>query len=382
MPNPWTRGLAILVASGVGLGPAASARAMLAPGAESEPAVVLGLDTDDSRQGAALTQALRRAFAKRGLSGGDEANLTELRLALGCSSNQPSCLAGGGEMLGARRLIYGELERGGAGGWTLTLSILEVDSRETSSIDVSLSEGELESRNIDATAERVAESLVPGTAGGEPQAASGSLSEPPPPPPALPDDADDPGQVDGEKGRVWLGLQRPTPRWKWAGFGASAGLFVGSLAATIGTGMWLTSKDRGFRRELLDAAEASLTDSNSLNDVDPNLPEGVSLCEYAREQPVDPDTNEPQGLPGQVRNASVAGVCEKGETITRVQLGMGVLAAVSAVSTLVFTGLLVIHRGPRPPRKAAPQTAWQRHRMQLALDPGRSGAMLRVGGRF
>ncbi|MCA9711915.1 MAG: hypothetical protein KDK70_39120, partial [Myxococcales bacterium] len=71
---------------------AASAQAAasgLAAPAEADaraPAAVLGLDAEEVTVGARLTRALRTAFAARGLGGGQEAGLPELRLALGCAS--------------------------------------------------------------------------------------------------------------------------------------------------------------------------------------------------------------------------------------------------------------------------------------------------------
>src|SRR5688572_7237101 len=57
--------------------------------AVDEPASVLGLESEDAAAGEALTKSLRKAFAKRGLAGGQEMSLSELRLTMGCSGDDP-----------------------------------------------------------------------------------------------------------------------------------------------------------------------------------------------------------------------------------------------------------------------------------------------------
>lgn len=364
--------------------PVRAASVVLEPEAEADqaPAAVLGLDCDDSQRGAALTQALKRAFAKRGMSGGKDANLTELRLALGCSSDDPSCLAAGGQTLGARRLIYGSLRLDDRGSWQVELNLLEVESAQVTSTSAVLTEADLESRFIDTTAERLAMTLVPDAGSDTPEAASGTLVESPPPPPPSgdPGDAGAPADEGKGKGKIVFGIQRPTPRWKWAGFGTSVGLLVVGGAATVGMGVWLTRQDGGFRGQLLDAAEASLTDQNPLNDIDPNSPEGVNLCDYARERPTDPETGQPLGQEGQVRNHTVVAVCNQASDVRTAQVGAGIFTAIAGVSTLVFTGLLLIHRDSGTNKGAARR--WRHHRMQLAVEPGRGGLAVRLGGRF
>src|SRR5690606_30899640 len=118
------------------------------------PAAVVGLDAEGSPPEAArLTQALRGAFARRGLSGGKEAHLSELRLVLGCRTDEPACLAGGGDVLQARRLIYGTLDPAPHGGWALELSVLEVESAEVTAQErFTLDAGALGSERIEQTA--------------------------------------------------------------------------------------------------------------------------------------------------------------------------------------------------------------------------------------
>lgn len=374
---------AAVVATALLAFPLAPARAAVvaAPTAarEAAPAAVVGLDADAPAQGATLTRAMRRAFAARGLSGGEEVNLSELRLALGCKGTSPECLAKGGERLGARRLIYGTLRRAEGEGWLLEATLLEVESGAVTSTRMPLTDADLEADRIDATAEAIASRLAPDVAiSNAPAQGSGELATPPPPPP--PPEPEPAGSTDApaeeREGKLWFGWERPQPRWKLVGFGVSTGLLVVSGAATIGMGVWLTSKNGGFRARILEAAEASLTDSNELNDVDPSFPEAIDLCDYAAARPTDSNGN-PLGEPGQVRNSSVVKACNDGDNIRTAQIGTGIMAGISGVSTVVFTLLLLVHRKP------ARESAWQRHRLQVGMDPAREGGLtLRVGGRF
>jgi hypothetical protein len=342
----------------------------LAP--EEAPASVLGLDGKDNNANNTLTNALRKAFANRGLSGGEEISLEEMRLTMGCSNDELSCLAEGGKTLGVRRLVFGYLKPTGGGTYQLEIQILDVDTgRVEAQASVAVAKGELGADQVDAKATAIVNQLMP---------AEVSSSDLPPRPTPLPE-GDDTTEVEPQKEPpppkergVYFGLEKPTPRWKWAGFATSLTLGVLAGGAAIGMGVWLASKNGGFRGELIDAAEASLTDENELNDVNPNLPEGINLCEFARTRPTDPDTGVPLGMPGQVRNSNVATVCNKGDAIRTAQIAVGAGAAVFGVSTLVFTGLLVIHK-----RKPA-ANAMLRHGVRVGVGPGFDGGVTVGGG--
>jgi hypothetical protein len=350
---------------------------------DAAPAAVVGLDADEAEQGAALTRALRRAFAARGLSGGKEVNLSELRLALGCKKHTPECLVRGGAMLDARRLIYGTLRRAEGKGWILEATLLEVDGGATTTASVPLADADLEAARLDATAAAIADRLAPDTAvSAMPTQGSGELTPPPPAPEpeaeaAEPSAAEDEGKHEHKAaGKLHWGWQRPQPRWKLVGFGVSAGVMAVTAGFTIGTGVWLTSKSWGFRKKLVDAANASLSDENPINDVDPNLPNGVNLCEYAKSRPEDENGNL-LGMPGQVRNRHVAEVCNQGDDIRKAQVMTGIMTGVGALATVTFALLLFVHREP------ARESAWRRHRLHVSVDPVRGqGMSLRMGGRF
>lgn len=248
------------------------------------------------------------------------------------------------------------------------------------SASMSLAEADLAPEQIAATAETIAARLAPDTViSNTPTQGQAGLAPPPPPPPPEPSFVEDEGDdedEDARAGKLRWGWQRPQPRWKLIGLGVSAGVTAVAAGATIGMGVWLTSKDVGFREELLEAANASLTDENPSNDVDPNLPDGINLCEYARSRPSD-ENGTPLGQPGEVRNSAVVRVCGKGETIRKAQLATGIVAGVGLASTLVFTVLLFVHREP------ARASAWRRHRLYVGADPvPGQGVSLRMGGRF
>jgi hypothetical protein len=344
----------------------------LAP--DEAPASVLGLDgegKEGNKDANSLTNALRKAFANRGLSGGEEISLEEMRLTMGCSNDEVGCLAEGGKTLGVRRLVFGYLKPGGGGSYQLDIQILDVESGQIEAkATVAIAKGDLASGDIDAKANAIVNELMPAENADsdlpprtdplqpktDPQVEE-PVDEPPPP----------------KEGGIYFGLERPTPRWKWAGFGTMLGLTVLTGGAFIGTAVWLKVEDRGFRRELLDAAEASLTDDNPLNDVEPTLPQGLNLCEYAGARPTDEDGN-PLGQPGQVRNTEVTVVCRKGDAVKNVNLAAGIGMGVFGAATLVFTGLLVIHK-----RKPAAD-AMLRHGVHLGVGPTGEGGLTVAGG--
>jgi hypothetical protein len=354
----------------------ASAPAMAAPvplltlAPDGAPGTVLGLDGKDANASNNLTNALRKAFANRGISGGEEISLEEMRLTMGCANDEVSCLAQGGKTLGVRRLVFGYLRPGG-GGYTLEIQILDVEGgRLEAQASIAVSKAELAADKIDAKATAIVNELIP------PEKTDADL---PPRPDPLPEtDTTEQGEPKDEpppekESNVYFGLEKPTPRWKWGAFGTSLALTVLAGGATIGMGVWLTSKNGGFRGKLLDEANASLTDDNPLNDVDPTMPETSNLCEYAKTRPTDENGN-PLGMPGQVRNSKVVKVCNDADDVRTAQIGAGVGTAVFGLATLVFTGVLLIHK-----RKPGAD-AMLRHGVRLGVAPTREGGLTIAGG--
>ncbi len=340
---------------------------------EDAAASVLDLDAKDTKAGILLTAALRKAFANRGLSGGEELSLEEMRLTMGCDNDAVACLAEGGKTLGVRRLIFGYLASTD-GGYQLDIQILDVDTATLESqASMPLTKADLKARTIDDTAVRIVNKLMPKAEDPDPP---GPKETPDAPPDGVGDETgEDPPPDDTPKeGGIYFGLEKPTPRWKWAGFGTTLGLTVLAGGATAGMAIWLTSDNLGFRKQLLDAAADSLADDRPLNDVDPNLPVGVNLCDYARSRPTDPTTGEELGEEGEVRNATIVKLCDDGNVVRRLQLVAGVSTAVFGVATLAFTGLLLIHK-----RKPTAD-AMLRHGVRLGVAPNPYGGVSLAGG--
>lgn len=234
---------------------------------------------------------------------------------------------------------------------------------------------------------------------------SAPIGEVPPPPPreespaepAEPEPESEPEHgpdPEGEaKGGLAWGYERPTPRWKWIGFGVSAGVAVVGIAGLVGTRVYLNGRN-GFRADLLAAAEASTAKQRGdtfdpevdFNVVPPTLPPDVNLCDYNSHQydvvngafikgePL----MAPDGSLG-ARDAEVGRVCSQGENRKKLQTRFAVVMGIGLVSTLVFTTLLFVHK--RRPGEVA--RAWRRRGLTLGLTSARkSGATLRLSGRF
>ena len=368
----------------VPVAPVAAGAPTEGPGAsgaeEHAPAVVLGLDAEEAEVGARLTLALRRAFAARGLAGGEEANLAEVRLALGCQIDKPECLAGGGPLLHSRRLIYGSLHKFESGRWALDISILEVEAVEISAHETFKLQGaDLAPARIDQLAEELVDRLLPDELRVTTADVSAEQAPPPPPPPSSSRVESDDSRR-GRGGTLEFGLQRPTPRWKWAGLGVSLGVGAIGAVGAIVTSVWITAREDssfGFRPRLIEAANNSLRSPDPVNQVNPTLVEDI--CAYNRTNDSgDPLIVEGTSQPG-VRNAGVDNVCRLGERVLTTQRAFSVVAGVGLLSTAIFTGVLLVHR--KPDSQVA--RAWRRHGLRLGLSPtwGR-GSALRLGGRF
>ena len=292
-----------------------------------DSAAVLTLDGDDAASAEKLSEALRRAFAKRGLSGSHELSLVELRLTMGCDNDEPSCLAQGGKTLGVRRIVYGYLRSSGSG-YQVDVRILEVDASTIDrNAEISITKADLAPNKIDDTATRIVNNLLPG-----------EDTDALPPRVSTPAEYTEPGEPIDEvqkpprERNVWVGLEKPTPGWKWAGFGVSLGLAVAS-GVTLAV---LASELNKSEQALQDAADESLTDGNPANDIDRSVT--PDLCAAAT-------ANTPtEDAPNAVRNAKMTRICNRGSGLSAGTYAAGAGLAVFGVSTLIFTGLLFIHR--------------------------------------
>jgi hypothetical protein len=290
---------------------------------------------------------------------------------MGCDNDEPSCLAEGGKTLGVSRLVYGYLKPSGRD-YQAEVRILDVDQGVVEGeATVPVTKADLKPDKIDATAAQIVDSLMPSDDQPEPIAADGSSTS------TLPEDAPPPIEDKQPRERkIWFGLEKPTPAWKWAGFGASLALAVGSAGALIGLKLALNDTAQELRDtafETCDTCPDGVGDGMPHNDVDPNqnkpgTNEPVDLCQEARRPVV--------GEPGTVTNAAVTRVCNKGDSLRAGTIGAGVGLAVFGATTLVFTGLLFIHK------RSPTADAMLRHGLTVGAQPTRDGFMVGGGIRF
>jgi hypothetical protein len=333
-----------------------------------EPASILGLESEDASAGEALTKALRNAFQKRGLGGGQEMSLVELRLTMGCSGDDPKCLAEGGKAIEVRRLVYGSLKKTGKGGYMLQLNMLDVAGASVEKeLGRPLSASDLSRDKIDATATAIVQAMLPEEDSGEPVADGGTVTDEPS---TNFGDTDTPTPKPRDKKYVW-GLDKPVPRWKAVGLGVSAGLFVVSLGTAIG----LTIATRTtLRDKLVRTANESLRDvypeddpragqNNPMNDVDPTVT--PDICAEARSHPED-DVDNPKS----VKNKKVTEVCNVADGVEKGQFAAWAGTAVFGVATIAFTVLLFVKKND----SAAAAAAW-RHDLRLGAAPTRGGGL-------
>ena len=341
-----------------------------------EPASVLGLESEDGSAGDALTKALRKAFGKRGLGGGQEMSLSELRLTMGCSGDDPKCLAEGGKAIEVRRLVYGSLKKTGGGGYTLQLNMLEVSSAVVEKeLARPLSASDLSKDKIDATATAIVQAMLPEESDTDPVPDGGVVDDQPRVDPG--DDGTGPApKPKRDKKYVW-GLDKPVARWKKIGLGVSAGLFVVSLGTAIGLTI---ATRRTLRDKLVRKANESLLDvytegpnegdPYTINDVDPAVEDDI--CAKAREHPPEDTEN-----PNSVRNKSVTEVCNVADGVEKGQFAAWAGTAVFGVSTIVFTVLLFVKKND----SAAAAAAWRRD-LRMSAMPTRNGVSMGASFRF
>jgi hypothetical protein len=139
---------------------------------------------------------------------------------------------------------------------------------------------------------------------------------------------------------------------------------VASLGTAIGTSVSLS--DNGpVRRDLLQAAEDSLTDGNDANDIDPNS--SGDLCVMAREET----------QPGRVRNAAVTTVCNKADALATASTATWIATGVLAVPTIVFSVLVFTYREEPD---GGSESAFRRHQPRLSFGPTPDGGVMAGAG--
>jgi hypothetical protein len=174
-------------------------------------------------------------------------------------------------------------------------------------------------------------------------------------------DPEDPGSTDEPRssdGKLIWGAYSPRPAWKFAGLGVSAVLTAGAIGTAIGTTLAI-GPNGSIRKDLLAAAERSLTDSKPSNDVDPNT--AGDLCPLAQ---APPDASKPN----EVTNAEMTRICLKADNLATAATASWIATGVFAASTALFTTLLFVHKDKRAVAKL------------IDHDVGLGGAPLQNGG--
>jgi hypothetical protein len=278
---------------------------------------VLTLEGDDAAKAVALTKALQTEFAARGVGGGRNMSLSELKLTMGCDEPpSPKCLAEGGRTLGVDDMVYGSLAKSG-GSYVVQLHLLDVPAANVKeSVTAEYPASALEAGQVQATAK----DLVNRVLGAEPAATPEGPTEPeaePEPPPA------------GSK-LVW-GRYKDQPKWKKVGLATSAAVTVLAFGASLGMFMAWRRPNGPVYKKLLKLAEDSYDNTSSSDDVPYGA--GEDICQNARKP-----------LGGGVTNAAVADQCSRGEALAKATTASLVVGGVALASTIAFTTLLFVHR--------------------------------------
>ncbi|WP_106087245.1 hypothetical protein [Enhygromyxa salina] len=330
-------------------------------GALDDKTTFLGLEGDGELV-TSLADAIRWDLNQRGLDDGNTMSLAELKLTMGCGDEDLACFAQGGQTLGSSQLVFGAVRKQGAD-YVVELQSLNVGTGELNNrIERTVTPAELGDAQLGATASALIDALYK---------IEPSVDELPPT-----DTADDPDTVDdpdatkptkpppGDRALIW-GAYSPRPAWKWAGVGVSSVLLVGGLGTAIGATVAI-STNGPIRKELITAAENSLTDSKPGNDVDPNSTQ--DLCELGR-RPPDPSK------PNEVTNAEVTRVCIKADNVASVATAGWIATGVFAATTVVFTTLLFVHKNDKTVAKL------RKHKVGFGGAPS-AGQGFVVGGSF
>jgi hypothetical protein len=330
----------------------AEAAAVTAP-ADDGARRVVGVVTFEgsSTHAAALSRALSAALRGRGHWARGGRSLSQVQTQLGCTNYETACMAKAAKLFEAELVVYGTLRADG-NVHQLEVFLLDASRGEVQShVSAAIPERDLADTSIDNKAHDVLDQLWPLPTNAGP---------PPPPSPAEAwQDVEGPPprtSEEGERGKLRWGVERPIKKWKWAGFGASAGVLgIGTVLAIVGATR-LRQPGGPLERELFKQADESLTDTygdqfgpshpranelNPENDVDRSL--GGNLCGVAE--------SAPPGMPDRVTNSDVAIVCRDIRLWTGVTNASYAMVAIGLVGVATFTTLMFVHR-ERPGTRA------------------------------
>jgi hypothetical protein len=308
-------------------------------------ASVLTLEGDDPPRVQALSKALQSEFAARGVGGGREMSLAELKLTMGCDEPpSAACLGSGGKTLGVDRMVYGSLSKTKAGGYALQLSVMDIaTSTVQQNVNTELGADAVSDANVQTTARDLVTQVL------GPEKKDVPVVAPPP------EVKEEPKPADNKL--VWG--KYDAPKWKKAGLAASAALTVVSLGVAIGTYMAIRPGGK-LKKDLIQAAKDSETDKSGTNDISPYTDQ--DLCDQARQQ-----------VSGGVKNGEMTKICNKADGLASAATAGFIATGIFAASTIVFTTLLFVHKNKPGVAKL------QKHGLTLGAMPLRSGGAI-VGG--
>lgn len=311
----------------------------------SVKASVLTLEGDDTAKSQALSKALQSEFAARGVGGGRDMSLAELKLTMGCDEPPSAgCLGSGGKTLGVDRMVYGSLTKTKTGAYQLNLSMMDVGTATVQkTVNTELSADALSGGNVQSTAKDIVTQVLGPVEEAKPDVPPPVVEEAPPEP---------------SKGKLVWG-KHDAAKWKKTGLAVSAVLTVASLGLAVGT--WVVARPGGkIKSDLIDAARRSQGDDNNpSNDISPYED---NLCDKAREQ-----------VASGSRNPEMVKLCKKGEGLATAATAGIIATSIFAASTIVFTTLLFVHKDKPGVAKL------RKHGLTLGAMPLRSGGAI-IGG--
>jgi hypothetical protein len=312
LPKPATA-LSLALALSLSLPTTAAAAPVAGKGS------VLTLEGDDPAKAVALTKALQAEFAARGVGGGRDMSLSELKLTMGCDEPpSPKCLAEGGRTLGVDNMVYGSLAKSG-GGYVVQLNLLDVGGASVKeSVTAEYPASALEGGQVNATAKDLVGRVLGAEKTAEPE-------------PATVEPEAEPQPEAGKSKLVW-GRYKDQPKWKKAGLAASASVAVLAFGASLGLFLSWRKPNGPVFKKMLQLAEDSYTGNDNPDD-DVPYGEGEDICKNARAP-----------LGDGVTNAAVANQCTRGENMAKATTGMLVLGGIALASTIAFTTLMFVHR--------------------------------------
>lgn len=273
---------------------------------------VLTLEGDEPAKAGPLTKALQAEFAARGIGGGREMSVSELKLTMGCDEPpSPRCLADGGKTLGVDTMVYGSLYKSKTG-HIVTLNLLETGTANIAKVvTAEYPAGSLDQGKIQETAKDLVLRML------------GPEKTEPDPEPAKTEPQPETQPQSNEAKLVW-GRYDDVPTWKKAGLYASLGLAVASFGGALGLFLAFRKPSGPVYKKMYDAAVATTKDEDTSNDV--IFWEG-DICANA-----------------EGKSQAVLDQCSRGQAMAGAATGLIVAGSIFTASTIAFTTLMFVHK--------------------------------------